>query len=76
MEKFRQEYIAGHKNIKIELVNQFTVLGPKEELYGTACPIMCVKSIVGQNNFLYISGDHFYSVDDLKQINTEHRAVK
>lgn len=70
MQAFANNYLTENqdKNLKINLVNQFEVLGPKEEIYGTACPVMCVKDIVGQNNFLYICGDNFYSVRDLKSI--------
>jgi len=51
-------------NYKAKVVNQFEILGPKEKIYGTACPLMCVKDIT--EPFLYICGDNFYSVDDLK----------
>jgi bifunctional UDP-N-acetylglucosamine pyrophosphorylase/glucosamine-1-phosphate N-acetyltransferase len=54
---------------KAKIINQFDVLGPKEKIYGTACPLMCVKYITEQ--FLYICGDNFYSVDDLKAMDIE-----
>jgi len=71
MEKFKQDYLKEKPEIKMETVNQFKILGPKEKIYGTACPLMCAKEIIGQNNFLYIGGDNFYSVRDLKLINYE-----
>lgn len=53
----------------IKLVSQYEVLGPKEKEYGTACPVKCVKDIVGKDDFIYINGDNLYSVDDLKSMN-------
>ena len=64
MEEFLKEY-----GYKAKVVNQFEILGPKEKMYGTACPLMCVKDISEQ--FLYISGDNYYSVEDLKAINID-----
>jgi len=58
-------------NYKAKLINQFEVLGPKEKIYGTACPLMCVKDIKEQ--FLYICGDNFYSVGDLKAMNIDDK---
>jgi len=74
MQIFVEKYLEEKKdeNLKIKLINQFEKLGPKEKIYGTACPVMCVKDVVGQNNFLYINGDNFYSVRDLKSIDTEN----
>lgn len=58
---------------KAKVVNQFEILGdPKgspEKIYGTACPLMCVKNI--KEPFLYLSGDNYYSVEDLKAINID-----
>jgi dTDP-glucose pyrophosphorylase len=73
MKFFVENYLAEKRNegLKIKLINQFEILGPKEEIYGTACPVMCVKDIVGKNNFLYICGDNFYSVRDLESVKTE-----
>jgi bifunctional UDP-N-acetylglucosamine pyrophosphorylase/glucosamine-1-phosphate N-acetyltransferase len=56
-------------NYKVKIVNQFEILGPKEKIYGTACPLMAVKDIKDQ--FLYICGDNFYSVDDLIAMNID-----
>lgn len=55
----------------IKIVNQFEILGPKEKIYGTACPLMCVKDLVGQENFISLCGDNFYSVEDLKLMNND-----
>jgi dTDP-glucose pyrophosphorylase len=51
---------------KATIVNQFKILGGKEKIYGTACPLMCVKEIIGRENFLAVYGDNLYSVKDLK----------
>lgn len=68
-----QEFLKGYAFNgfvpKIQLVNQFEVLGPKGTEYGTACPIKCVKNIVGQENFISLCGDNFYTVGDLKLMN-------
>ena len=54
---------------KVKVINQFKILGPKEKIYGTACPLMCIKDI--KDSFLYICGDNFYSVEDLKAMNID-----
>jgi len=64
IEKFLKDY-----EYKVRIINQLEVLGPKEKIYGTACPLMCVKDI--KENFLYICGDNFYSVEDLKVLRIE-----
>lgn len=53
----------------IETINQFEVLGPKEKEYGTACPLKCVKDFMGNEQFISLVGDNFYSIEDLKSIN-------
>jgi len=58
-------------DFKVILVNQTDILGPKEEEYGTACPIKCVKDIVGNESFIYVYGDNLFSVEDLKSINVD-----
>ena len=68
--KLPAKYLKGDK-YKIKLVNQFEILGGKEKEYGTACPLKCVKDIVGKEHFLYLYGDNFYSVKDLKAMNIE-----
>ena len=60
------------KNIfKITLVNQCDILGPKEIEYGTACPIKCIKDMVGNENFIYLYGDNLFSIEDLKSMNID-----
>ncbi|MDD5433698.1 MAG: sugar phosphate nucleotidyltransferase [Candidatus Pacebacteria bacterium] len=76
MERFVKEYLGFCKknqkgNIKISLVDQFKILGPKEKEYGTLCPLKCVKDLVGQENFLSIYGDNLFSVRDLKAMGAE-----
>ena len=43
---------------KATVVDQFEILGPKEKMYGTACPLMCTKDILKGEQFLYVSGDN------------------
>ncbi len=57
--------------MQISIVSQFETLGPREKEYGTACPIKCVKDLVGNENFLSVSGDNFYTVEDLKLMNID-----
>ncbi|HQK64079.1 MAG TPA: sugar phosphate nucleotidyltransferase, partial [Candidatus Staskawiczbacteria bacterium] len=66
MEKFLKDF-----NYNARVVNQFEILGPKEKEYGTACPIKCVKDLVGQEDFIYLVGDNFYTVEDLEQMNID-----
>lgn len=63
------EQFLKENGYKAKVINQFEVLGPKEKIYGTACPLMCIKDI--NESFLYICGDNFYSVDDLRAMNIE-----
>lgn len=69
IEKFVDEYKKGKEGLDIKIVSQFEILGPKEKEYGTACPIKCVKDLVGEENFISLVGDNFYTVDDLKLMN-------
>ncbi len=55
---------------KIRMISQYELLGPKSKIYGTACPLMCVKDIVGKNDFLFVAGDNLYSPNDFKSLNT------
>jgi tRNA threonylcarbamoyl adenosine modification protein (Sua5/YciO/YrdC/YwlC family) len=63
---------------RIRIVSQYEILGPKNKIYGTACPLMCVspfknnnkEEIVGKSQFVYLCGDNLYSARDLKAINT------
>ncbi|MSU54829.1 MAG: hypothetical protein EXS48_03310 [Candidatus Staskawiczbacteria bacterium] len=68
-----REFLAKYdaKDATINLVNQFEVLGPKEKEYGTACPLKCVKDFVGNEPFISLVGDNFYSVNDLKAMNID-----
>src|SRR3989344_1727554 len=67
--EFLKTYDA--KGATITLVNQYDVLGPKEKEYGTACPIKCVKDFVGNENFISLVGDNFYTVEQLKAMNID-----
>lgn len=67
--EFLKTYDA--KGTAITLINQFEVLGPKEKMYGTACPLMCVKDVVGKENFISLVGDNFYTVEQLKAMNID-----
>jgi len=60
------EQFLKENNYRVKVINQFEILGPKEKEYGTACPLKCIKDINEQ--FLYICGDNFYSVGDLKSM--------
>ena len=71
MDDFVKEYLSSNRNIKIQIVDQYEILGSKEKEYGTACPIKCVKNIVGKENFIYVYGDNLFSVDDLKSMNID-----
>lgn len=79
MEEFRGEYLKrlpllkklGSHKIKIQIVDQYEILGPKEKEYGTACPVKCVKDIVGKDSFIYVFGDNLFSVEDLKSMNID-----
>jgi bifunctional UDP-N-acetylglucosamine pyrophosphorylase/glucosamine-1-phosphate N-acetyltransferase len=70
-----KEFIKSYKfdgiTFDVKIINQFDVLGPKEKEYGTACPIKCVKDLVGNENFISLVGDNFYTVDDLKLMNID-----
>jgi len=66
MAKFFKDF---GKEFNLSLINQFELLG--EDKYGTACPLECVKNILGQESFLSIYGDNLYSVEDLKVFNID-----
>lgn len=68
MREFVKEF-----NYKVNIVNQFEILGPKEKIYGTACPLMCVKDILKNEQFLFVCGDNFYSVRDLKEMRNDKK---
>jgi len=67
-----EEFLKDYKfnGLKVSCLNQYDEFNPAEK-YGTACPLMLkeIKSFVGKEQFLYICGDNFYSVDDLKSMN-------
>jgi len=66
MEDFSNNYTPPQQGgLEIKIVNQFDF----SDKNGTACPLMSVKNIKEQ--FIYISGDNYYSVEDLKAINIE-----
>lgn len=71
IEEFAKKYSDEKKNAKIQVIDQYAILGPKEKEYGTACPIKCVKDIVGKESFLYVYGDNLFSVEDLKSMNID-----
>ena len=64
-----RQFLKDHKFKGVKVVNQFEVLGPKEKEYGTACPIKCVKDLIGAENFISLCGDNFYTAEDLKLMN-------
>lgn len=66
-----REFLNKYKFKTVKVVNQFDVLGPKEKEYGTACPIKCVKDLIGDENFISLCGDNFYTVEDLKLMNID-----
>lgn len=76
MQDFKEKYLSEVVNIgldknkiKIEIVNQHEVLGPRGVEYGTACPVKCVKDKVDNESFVYLYGDNLFSVADLKSMN-------
>lgn len=71
MEGFVKEYLKSQPEIKIQIIDQHAILGPKEKKYGTACPVECVKDIVKNESFLYVYGDNLFSVKDLKSMNID-----
>ncbi len=70
-EKFVNRYLKDKKDLSMEIISQFEILGPREKEYGTACPIKCVKDLVAGENFISLAGDNFYSVNDLKSMNID-----
>ena len=78
IENFIQDYKPPIESLKkdqykIMTVSQYEVLGPKEKEYGTACPLKCVRDIIGQDDFIYLCGDNLYSVRDLKEMNIDDK---
>lgn len=65
-----EDFLIEYKNdFDVKVVNQFEILG--EDKYGTACPLECVKDLLGQENFLSVYGDNLYSVEDLRAFNID-----
>jgi len=69
LEKYKPPLKIKNNRYKITIISQYDILGPKEKEYGTACPVKCVKKIVGNENFLFVCGDNLYSIKDLKEMN-------
>lgn len=72
---FIEKYVPPLKSLrssqyKIRIVSQYEILGPKNVIYGTACPLMVVKDILNKNQFVYLCGDNLYSIEDLKAMNS------
>lgn len=73
MEDFTKDYLLKQNSVKIQIIDQHEILGPKEKEYGTACPIKCVKGIVKDESFIYVYGDNLFSVKDLKSMNMDDK---
>lgn len=73
IKEFVEDYkeLPENKKIKIDIVSQYEILGPKEKEYGTACPLKCVKDIVKEEHFIFLCGDNLYSVRDLRAMKIE-----
>ena len=69
-EEMIREFLKKYK-YQATIVNQFKILGGKEKIYGTVCPLKCVKDIIGREHFLFVCGDNLYSVKDLKAMSIE-----
>lgn len=74
VKEFLEKYKPPLKSLrpnqyKIRMVSQYEILGPKEKIYGTACPLMCLENIIKKSDFIYLCGDNLYSVRDLKAMN-------
>ena len=70
--EFMTDFVKNfHKDIDIKIINQFDILG--EDEYGTACPLKCVKDLIGDESFLAINGDNLYSVEDLRRFNIDDK---
>lgn len=65
-----KDFLKEYK-YKAMVVDQIDVLGDKEKMYGTACPVMCVKDIVKDESFIYLFGDNLYPVSGLKAMNID-----
>ena len=75
MSNFIKSYIPPVKvEFNIEFINQYEILGDQkgtpEKMYGTACPLMCVKDKINEQ-FIFLSGDNLFSVKDLEGMNID-----
>ena len=70
MKEFVENYNVEHP-CNIDVVSQFEILGPKEKEYGTACPLKCIRDFVGNEPFISLVGDNFYTARDLKAMNID-----
>lgn len=73
VEEFLKDYLVNESSdLEIKFLNQYEKLNP-EEKYGTACPLMLkeVVNFIGNEQFLYISGDNLFSAEDLRTINID-----
>lgn len=75
IKNFIKEYknYLKDKKCNINIISQYEILGPKEKEYGTACPLKCIKGIVGDESFIFLCGDNLYSVGDLKAMNIDDK---
>ncbi len=78
IKEFIKKYKPPLKSLRksqyeIKIVSQYEILGPKDVIYGTACPLMCVKESIGKDNFLFVAGDNLYSSQDLKSLNIDDK---
>ncbi|MFH1781419.1 MAG: sugar phosphate nucleotidyltransferase [Patescibacteria group bacterium] len=62
MEKAVKDYDS-----KVEVVSQFEKMG--EDRYGTMIPLLAGREFIGDEDFVFVSGDNYYGVDDLKRMN-------
>jgi dTDP-glucose pyrophosphorylase len=58
-----KKYQFSKPKYSITLVNQFEILGTKK--YGTACPLLAAKKVLGKENFISVCGDDLYAAKDM-----------
>jgi bifunctional UDP-N-acetylglucosamine pyrophosphorylase/glucosamine-1-phosphate N-acetyltransferase len=63
-----EEFLKNYDG-SIQTVNQFKKLG--EEKYGTVCPILSAKDLIGNEDFVSVNGDNLYSSKDLEAFRIE-----
>lgn len=65
-----EDFLKNYQDkFKITIINQLEKLGEGE--YGTACPLKCVRDILGGENFLSVYGDNLYAAEDLRNFNIQ-----